>query len=82
MQDLQEATEKICELKGENMAILALLACVIRALPVDRRAFLPASFSEEIELARTVILNSGSGDHVLVGLETLTGAIQTLLTAK
>jgi hypothetical protein len=82
MRDLQEATEKICELKGENMALLALLACVIRALPLDRRTVLPASFSEEIELARTVLLNSESGDHVLAGFETLTGAIETLLAAK
>ena len=82
MKDLQEATVKICELKGENISHLALLACLVRALPMEKRALLPIAFEQEIENARTVLLNSEISDHVLIGLETSASSIQTLLASQ
>ena len=48
MKDLQEATVKICELKGENLALLALLSCLVKASsPYERNAF-PDAFEREL----------------------------------
>lgn len=82
MKDLQEATVKICELKDENLSQLALLACLVRVLPIEKRVLLPVAFEQEIESARTMLLNSEISDHVLVGLETSVSSIQTLLASQ
>ncbi len=57
------------------------LACLVRALPIEKRALLPVAFEQEIESARTMLLNSEISDHVLVGLETSAFSIQTLLAS-
>ena len=82
MKDLQEATVKICELKGENLALLALLACLVKASsPYERNAF-PDAFERELESARIEWLNSDVSEHVSVGLENMATAIHSLLASQ
>ena len=38
MKNLQEATERICELKGSLVALDALVTALLRAMPVAARA--------------------------------------------
>jgi hypothetical protein len=82
MKDLQEATVKICELKGENLALLALLACLVKtASPYERKAF-PDAFERELESARIEWLNSDVSEYVSVGLENMATAIHSLLASQ
>ncbi|HET7795210.1 MAG TPA: hypothetical protein VFL64_17635 [Rhizobacter sp.] len=57
MKDLQEATERICELKGSLIALDVLVTAVLRALPHDERQRVLASFAQHAEVARTILLN-------------------------
>ena len=78
MKDVQEATAKICELKGENLALLALLACLVKASsPYERKAF-PDALERELESARIEWLNSDVSEHVAIGLENMATAIHSL----
>lgn len=65
MKNLQEATERICELKGSLVAFDALMPAVIDTLSASALARLTASFDAHAEAARTVMLNSDMSDMVL-----------------
>ena len=69
MKNLQEATERICELKGSLIALDALVPAVIEALSAPTRARLAASFDAHAEAARTVMLNADISDVVLATFE-------------
>lgn len=69
MKNLQEATERICELKGSQVALDALLPAVIDALSVPARARLMASFDAHAEAARTAMLHADISDLVLATFE-------------
>ncbi len=69
MKNLQEATERICELKGSLIALDALVPAVIEALSAPTRARLAASFDAHAEAARTVMLNADISDVVLASFE-------------
>lgn len=69
MKNLQEATERICELKGSLIALDALLPSIVEALPSDTLDTLVRSFEARAEAARTVILNTPISDHVLAAFE-------------
>ncbi|MCA8213701.1 hypothetical protein LGN20_07265 [Burkholderia cepacia] len=58
MKDLQEATEKICELKGENMALLAVVDALLRSMPQDQLDRFIAAHTEASEVGRVTLLNS------------------------
>ncbi|WP_107692568.1 hypothetical protein [Nitrosospira sp. Nsp2] len=82
METLQDATVKICELKGENLALFSLLACLVKALPPHVQQSLPDSFEREVESARVVCMNSAVSEHVSVGLESMADAIHSLLSSR
>lgn len=65
MKNLQEATERICELKGSLVAFDALMPAVIDTLSAPALARLTASFEAHAEAARTVMLHSDMSDMVL-----------------
>ncbi|MDR7335646.1 trypsin-like peptidase domain-containing protein [Roseateles asaccharophilus] len=65
MKNLQEATERICELKGSLVAFDALMPAVIDTLSATALARLMASFDAHAEAARTVMLHSDMSDMVL-----------------
>lgn len=69
MKNLQEATERICELKGSLVAMEALLLASVDALPAATRARLMTSFEANAEALRTVMLNADISDLVLATLE-------------
>ena len=69
MKNLQDATERICELKGSLIALDALVPAVIEALPAPARARLVDSFDAHAEAARTVMLHADISDVVLATFE-------------
>ena len=69
MKNLQDATERICELKGSLVALDALVPAVIRALSSPTRARLMASFDAHAEAARAVLLHADISDVVLATFE-------------
>lgn len=69
MKNLQDATERICELKGGLIALDALLPAVMLALSAPTRARLMVSFDAHAEAARTVLLHADISDLVLATFE-------------
>lgn len=69
MRNLQEVTERICELKGGLVALDALLPAVIDTLSAAGLSRLTASFDAHAEVARTLMLNSEMSDVVIAAFE-------------
>jgi hypothetical protein len=69
MKNLQEATERICELKGSLVALDALVPALIEALPPSIRQTMLVSFDVHAEAARTVLLHADISDVVLATFE-------------
>lgn len=70
MKDLQEATEKICELKGELIGAQCMINALLRVLPPRDFSAVLREFDQELEAAQVVLLNSDRiGEHVLRGLD-------------
>lgn len=69
MKDLQEATERICELKGSLIALDALMAAVLHALPEAERHDAMRRFAMHAEVARTVLLHGSVSDHTIAAFE-------------
>ncbi|MFT3802422.1 MAG: serine protease [Burkholderiaceae bacterium] len=69
MKNLQEATERICELKGSLVALDALLPALIKALPASVDARLLDSFEAHAEAARTIMLHTDISELVLTTFE-------------
>ena len=69
MKNLQEATERICELKGSLVAIDALVTSLLQAMPADARSNLLRTFEGHAEMARTVLLNTATSEHTLAAFE-------------
>jgi len=69
VKNLQEATERICELKGSLVALDALMPAVLESLDSASRAKLARSFEAYAEAARTVMLHAEISDVVLASFE-------------
>lgn len=69
MKNLQEATERICELKGSLVALDAMVPAVIDAFGESARDKLMSSFDARTEAARTVLLNAVVSDVVIATFE-------------
>jgi len=69
MKNLQEATERICELKGSLVALDALVPALIEAMPPSARESMLAAFEARAEAARTVLLHADISDVVLATFE-------------
>lgn len=69
MKNLQEATEKICELKGSLVALDALVTALLRQMPAESRVELTRAFSMSTEVARTVLLNAPISDFTVSAFE-------------
>lgn len=69
MKNLQEATERICELKGSQVALDAFVPAVVDALSESARERLSQSFDDHAEAARTVLLHADVSDVVLTTFE-------------
>ena len=62
MKNLQEATERICELKGSLLALDALVSALLQDMPRAQRAVLLQTFERNVEIARSVLLHAPISD--------------------
>jgi hypothetical protein len=79
LNNLQEATERICELKGSLIALDALVPAVVDALSATTLARLIQAFDAHAEAARTVMLHADISDVVLATFERDVGRNRALL---
>lgn len=69
MNNLLEATERICELKGNIVALDALCSALLQQFEPAQRARLRRSFEEWAEIARTTMLNAAISEHSIAAFE-------------
>jgi hypothetical protein len=69
MKDLQEATERICELKGSLIALDALASALLLALPDEARSDAMRRFAVHAEVARTVLLHNPISEQTISAFE-------------
>lgn len=79
MKNLQEATERICELKGDLLALDALVPAIANSLDERTRASVLGTFETHAEAARTVMLHADISDVVLATFERHVASIRALL---
>lgn len=72
MRNLQEVTEEICELKGENMALTAVLEALFRAMPSEQLDEFVAQHRESAELARVVLMSAHVSESVISSFDQYT----------
>lgn len=82
MRNLQEATERICELKGSLVALDALSTALIAALHPSQRVTVRAAFERHAEVARTVLLHAPVSEHTVSAFEVDCARHATLLAAE
>jgi hypothetical protein len=80
--NLQEATEKICELKGNVLALDAVVATLIAGLSGPQQAALAQAFEQHSEVARAVLLNAPISEHTLAAYEHDVRRYAALFTPK
>jgi hypothetical protein len=78
MKNLQQATERICELKGSLIALDALLTAMLHAMPADARRTVLQRFAAHAEMARTALLHGDISEHTLAAFERDVRTIQAL----
>jgi hypothetical protein len=81
MTDLQDATERICRLKGEAIALDAVLTALAQIAPPEMRAAWAASFGHCAEVAGTVLLNADVSEHAIDGFDANVRRLRALLGA-
>lgn len=81
MKNLQEATERICDLKGSITALDALLTAMLQQLPPEARAGLAQAFAVNAEVARTVMLNTVVSELTLVAFDRDAGRMASMIAA-
>lgn len=79
MNNLQDATEKICELKGSVLALDTLMSAILHHLPSEQRLPLGETFERHAEVARTVLLHAPISEHTIAGFERDAGRIAALI---
>lgn len=79
MRNLQEATERICELKGELVALDALASALLRLLSPAQRAELRPVFDRHAEVARSVLIHAPISEHTIAAFEGSVARLGTLI---
>lgn len=69
VKNLQQATERICELKGSLIALDALIPALLETLAPAARLQLGEAFEARAEAARTILLHADVSDLVLAAFE-------------
>lgn len=80
MKNLQEATERICDLKGSLVAMDALIGALLCQLPPEPRAAVRQAFERNAEVARTVLLHAPVSDLTVTAFERDVGRMTTLIS--
>jgi hypothetical protein len=82
MKNLQEVTERICELKGITAAQDAVLAALVRILPGEARAEWARSFGTAAEVATAILMNADVSDITIDAFGREAGRWQRLLQVQ
>ncbi len=69
MKTLQDATERICELKGNVLALDALVTALMPQLSAAQQQQLRTTFATHAEVARTILLNAPISEHTIAAFE-------------
>jgi Trypsin-like peptidase domain len=69
MKNLLEATERICELKGDVVALDALAAALLACLPPALRARLGETFESTADIARNSLLHAEISDLTIAAFD-------------
>ena len=69
MKNLQEATERICELKGSLIAVDVLLPALVAVLPTAARAEVKRLHARHAEAARTALLHGAISELSISAFE-------------
>jgi hypothetical protein len=69
MKNLQDATERICELKGSILALDALVTALVSVLPAPAKEAFLGHLARHAELMRTVLLHAPVSDHTIASFE-------------
>jgi S1-C subfamily serine protease len=77
--NLQQATERICELKGNVVALDALCSVLLQQLAPAARAPFRQAFKASAEVARTAMLNAAISEHSIAAFEMDVGRISALI---
>jgi len=81
MNNLQEATERICELKGNLVALDALASALLHVLPAAMRGELAHTLEGHAEVARTLMLHAAISDHTIAAFERDVNRLARLIAA-
>jgi S1-C subfamily serine protease len=81
MKNLQEATERICELKGNVVALDTLCSALIQQLPPHARRRFRTTLEGYAEVARTSMLNTAISEHTLAAFDRDIDRAATLVDA-
>lgn len=82
MKNLQEATERICDLKGSILALDTLVTALAYALPTEVRAELLSRLETHAEVARTVLLQAEISETTLAAFERDVGRAGNIVRAS
>jgi hypothetical protein len=69
MNSLQEATEKICDLKGSVLALECITTALFQALSPAQRATVPDLLVLEIESCGTMLLGAAVSESTVAAFE-------------
>lgn len=82
MKNLQDATEKICDLKGSILALDTLVTAFAYALPPEVRAEVLRRFETHAEVAHTMLLQAEISEHTLAAFERDVGRAMNIVKAS
>jgi S1-C subfamily serine protease len=79
VKNLQQATERICELKGSLIALDALCSALIQQLSPTERMHFRRVYGDWTEIARTSMLNAEISEHSIAAFEVDVGRVAALV---
>lgn len=69
MENLQQATEKICDLKGSILALQAVMNSLFQAMPQSVLEEVAKELARQAEACRVVLLNEKTSEFLLSAFE-------------
>lgn len=81
MRNMQEATEKICELKGNLVALETLVTAMMKVMTPEAQENLKQVFEQHAEVARTMLLHGPISEYTIAAFEKDVGRTGRLIAA-
>ena len=82
MENLQQATEKICDLKGNVLVLEAFISALIRVLPTKTLQALETTFLSESEALKIDLLHAEISEHTVSAAERDIQRLSTILRKR